>query len=364
MPVLPFKWESSFLEVLDQRLLPGTIKTIRCHSPADVAQVIRDMAVRGAPAIGCCAAYGMALAIKKNSKSQALNSKHKGIPYLEFRISSLELRQLTAAAHLLKAARPTAVNLAWAVDKMMNFASDLSTGGNLFRAMVDEAKRIESQDVHANRAIGKWGASLLKKNSIVLTHCNAGALATAGYGTALGVIREGHSKGKIKKVFVDETRPYLQGARLTAWELDQEHIPHELITDNMAAHFMKTEKVAAVIVGCDRVAANGDTANKIGTYGVAVLARYHGIPFYVAMPVSTLDLTINSGAEIPIEDRSSDEVVMVGKMRIAPLHTRARHPAFDVTPASLITAIITEHGVVKPPYTKNLRKLKWTTQKP
>jgi methylthioribose-1-phosphate isomerase len=191
----------------------------------------------------------------------------------------------------------------------------------------------------------------------VLTHCNTGALATAGHGTALGVVREAFSQGKIKKVFVDETRPYLQGARLTAWELVQENIPHELITDSMAAFFMKKEKVQAIFVGCDRVASNGDTANKIGTYGLAVLAKYHHVPFYVVMPTSTLDLSLKSGKDIPIEERSSDEVTQWGGTRIAPMKTRARHPAFDVTPAHLITAIVTEVGVVRPPYKKNLNGL-------
>jgi methylthioribose-1-phosphate isomerase len=223
--------------------------------------------------------------------------------------------------------------------------------------LLEEARRIHDEDRDMCARIGAHGAALLPDGAGVLTHCNAGALATAGYGTALGVIRAAHAQKKIKKVLVDETRPYLQGARLTAWELVQERIPHELITDNMAAHFLRKENVKAIIVGCDRVAANGDTANKIGTYGLAVLAKYHKVPFYVAMPTSTLDLKIKHGRDIPIEDRSSDEVTNVGKIRIAPKKTTARHPAFDVTPNGLITAFVTEKGIVRAPYQKNLKKL-------
>ncbi len=282
------------------------------------------MSVRGAPAIGCVAAYGMVLA----------HLKGEG---------------LFKAAEFLKAARPTAVNLAWAVNRMLKVPP---------QHYLSEAKTIEREDLAINQAMGRYGAKLLKKNSVLLTHCNTGALATAGHGTALGIIREAAKAKKVKKVFVDETRPYLQGARLTAWELAQEKIPHELITDSMAGHFMATDKVAAVFVGCDRVAANGDTANKIGTYALAVLAKYHKVPFYVAMPTSTLDLSLKSGIQIPIEERSSEEVVNIGGVRMAPKETTARHPAFDVTPGKLITAIVTEHGVVYPPYVKNLKKLK------
>ncbi|MCB4756076.1 MAG: S-methyl-5-thioribose-1-phosphate isomerase, partial [Elusimicrobia bacterium] len=301
---------------------------------------------------------------------------------------------LLQAARVLKAARPTAINLAWGVDRMLKRAravsfwrlsshrrkpvsSRLDSGfrrnderlrerkgargakpPSLYSVLLEEARRIEREDLATNKAIGATGAKLLKKKSVVLTHCNAGALATAGYGTALSVIREAHRQGKIKKVFVDETRPYMQGARLTTWELQQERIPHELITDNMAAHFMKKEKIGAVLVGCDRVTANGDTANKIGTYALAVLARYHRIPFYVAMPTSTLDLHLKRGEDIVIEERSPEEVVCVGRERIAPQGTRARHPAFDVTPARLITAFVTEKGIIRPPYLKNLKRLK------
>jgi len=325
MAVAAFTWRHNRLAVLDQRLLPRQIKYTLCRTHQDVAEVIRNMSVRGAPAIGCVAAYGMALAARNS-------------------------QPLKRAADLLKAARPTAVNLAWAVDRMLKVPPS---------KFLEEARRITREDLAVNKAMARHGARLFRKNSVVLTHCNTGALATAGVGTALGVIGEAFKQGKVKKVFVDETRPYLQGARLTAWELVQMRIPHELITDNMAAHFMNTEKVSAVIVGCDRVAANGDTANKIGTYGLAVLAKYHGVPFYVAMPTSTLDLKIKSGKDIPIEERSSDEVVNWRGIQIAPKQTKARHPAFDVTPARLITAIVTEHGVVKP---QDLKK--WIIRKP
>jgi len=353
MAVVPFRWRSGTLEVLDQRRLPHTIRWIACRTPRQVADTIRVMAVRGAPAIGCVAAFGMALASRPSSNGQSL-------PMLE------------SAGKMLKAARPTAVNLAWGVDRMMDKAKQFyhsresgnpsgwapaSAGATMPSMLLAEAKAIASEDVANNRAMGRHGARLLRKRSIILTHCNAGALATAGHGTALGVIREAFDQGKVAHVFVDETRPWFQGARLTAWELSLAKIPHEIITDSMAAHMMKTEKISTVIVGCDRVAANGDTANKIGTYGLAVLAKHHGVPFYVAMPTSSLDRGLKTGAGIPIENRSSDEVVRVGGVRLAPHDTTARHPAFDVTPASLITAIITEKGVARPPFVDSLQRL-------
>jgi methylthioribose-1-phosphate isomerase len=340
MSVVPFRWAGHELIVLDQRVLPHKIKFLHCCTPQEVAKAIKTMAVRGAPAIGCCAAYGMVLALKPSLKSSPLKA-------------------LETSARILKAARPTAVNLSWAVNRMLEktrmFSSFLP--GELYRCLLEEAAFLEKDDRAVNKAIGRWGATLLKKNSVVLTHCNTGALATAGHGTALGVIREAFLKNKIRKVLVGETRPYLQGARLTAWEFKKEKIPHELITDNMAGHFMKTEKIGAVIVGCDRVAANGDTANKIGTYSLAVLAAYHKIPFYVAMPTSSLDLGLPNGSRIPIEERSPEEVVRIAGVQVAPRSTKARHPAFDVTPAKLITAFITEHGIVKPPYQKTLKNL-------
>jgi len=347
MSVRPFYWKRRDLLILDQRQLPDKIKYLRSESPTDVATLIRAMAVRGAPAIGCCAAYGMVLSVQ-------LGPSHPSFS------------RLVESAKILKEARPTAVNLAWALDRMILMAKSHEgvSRSRLTEILLKEAKKIEAEDFENNKAMGRAGAALFGKEAVILTHCNTGALATAGHGTALGIIRELHLQKKLKKVIVDETRPYLQGARLTAWELDQEHIPHELITDNMAAHLMKTERVSAVIVGCDRVVANGDTANKIGTYSLAILAQYHEIPFYVAMPLSTLDLSKKTGMEIVIEERPSEEVVTFAGKRIAPKKTRARHPAFDVTPGILITALITEKGVVKPPFGENLRSLRGRQRRP
>ena len=293
---------------------------MECRDEREVADAIRDMVVRGAPAIGVAAAFGMALA---------------------FRLG----HDLRAAADLLKRSRPTAVNLAWAVDRMLRANGALS-----------EAEAILREDVEANMRMGRYGAELLGSPATVLTHCNAGALATGGYGTALGVIRAAVESGKRIAVFADETRPYLQGARLTAWELQQDGIDVTLITDNMSGHFFQQGTFDAVIVGADRIAANGDTANKIGTYTVAVLANVHGVPFYVAAPISTIDIECPSGASIPIEERSADEVVRAFGKRIAPEGIAVRHPAFDVTPAKLITAIITERGVLRPPYAESIAK--------
>lgn len=369
MTVYTFIWRHDRLDILDQRLLPHKTTYLPCRTAADVATAIRDMAVRGAPAIGCCAAYGMALAVR-SAKSGSRRAKEarklksgvrvhgsKRLHPNFIRDARSATRALETAADRLRAARPTAVNLAWAVDRMLAAAREKSNGPDLFSSLVREARRMEAEDGAVNRAIGRYGAALLKSKSAVLTHCNAGSLATAAFGTALGIVREAARQNKIRHVFVDETRPYLQGARLTAWELQRERIPYFLITDNMAAHMMRVEGVDAVIVGCDRVAANGDTANKIGTYGLAVLAKYHRIPFYVAMPTSTLDLSIPTGGEIPIEERSSREVTEIGPVRVAPKGARARHPAFDITPASLITAFVTEKGVVRPPYRRGLPKL-------
>lgn len=309
-------WKNGKLFILEQRLLPGKVKFVACRTYQDVARCIKEMVIRGAPAIGVAAAFGVALAALK------------GAP-------------VAKAVKELGATRPTAVNLFWALERMKKVK-----GGPA--AMLAEAKRIYADDIAINKRMGAYGAKLLKKGSVVLTHCNAGALATAGYGTALGVIRAAKKQGKIKLVYVDETRPYLQGARLTAWELKQEKIPYRLITDNMAGHMMKTGGVSAVITGADRVAANGDAANKIGTYSLSILAKYHGIPFYIAAPLSTIDLKTKSGSGIKIEERSTDEVIYVNGKLIAPKGTVARHPGFDVAPAENITGIITEYGVIKP----------------
>jgi methylthioribose-1-phosphate isomerase len=314
------RWRDGALELLDQRLLPREEKWIACRSAHEVAVAIRDMVVRGAPAIGVAAAFGMAIAAKNGD-------------------------DIGAAAAELRASRPTAVNLGWAIDRMIAASGD----------PLEEAQRIFDEDVESCRRIGRFGAELLGARNTVLTHCNAGALATAGYGTALGVIRAAIEGGKQVAVFADETRPYLQGARLTAWELQQDGIDVTLITDNMSGHFFQQGKFDAVVVGADRIAANGDTANKIGTYTLAVLANAHDVPFYIAAPISTVDIACPSGESIPIEERSSREVTEIAGTSIAPEGVSARHPAFDVTPARLITAIITERGVLRPPYEEALR---------
>ena len=305
--VEPIRWKGDRVEFLDQRLLPGKTKYLTCRTAQQVAKAIRDMVVRGAPAIGCAAAFGVVLG--------------KGKP---------------AAFAVLAKSRPTAVNLFWALERMRK-AKDLEA----------EALAIFREDIAANRALGKLGAELIPERARVMTHCNTGALATAGYGTALGVIRS--SKGKKISVIANETRPYLQGARLTAWECVHEGIPCTLITDSMAGHLMSRGEVDLVIVGADRIAANGDVANKIGTYPLAVLANRHGIPFYVAAPLATFDPAIADGSQIPIEERGADEVTGYGSTRWAPRGVKVRNPAFDVTPAELITGIITERGVILRP---------------
>ncbi len=330
------------LELIDQRVLPRRIAW-RGYSPrtgaAGVARAIRGMVVRGAPAIGVAAAYGMAL------EAARLRSR----PVAAARIA------LASGARALAASRPTAVNLFWALDRV-RAAIDAHQGDSerLFTALERLACRMHAEDIAINRALGRHGAALLRQGARVLTHCNAGALATAGYGTALGVVRA--ARAKIALVWVDETRPFLQGARLTAWELMQESIPCTLITDNMAAHFMQAGRVDAVIVGADRVAANGDVANKIGTYALAVLARHHHIPFYVACPLSTMDTATRSGAGIPIEERAAAEVAGFGAMRWAPAGVAIANPAFDVTPARLVDALITERGVINKPNRARLRE--------
>ena len=313
--VEPLRWKGDRLELLDQRLLPDKTRYVVCRTAADVAKAIRDMVVRGAPAIGCAAAFGVVLA--------------KGSP---------------KAYEVLAKSRPTAVNLFWALDRMKK-AKDLGA----------EAKAIYREDLAANREMGRLGAELIPEKARVMTHCNTGALATAGHGTALGVIRSSKTKGV--SVIACETRPYLQGARLTAWECMQERIPCTLITDNMAGHLMSRGEVDVVIVGADRIAANGDVANKIGTYGLAVMAKRHGIPFYVAAPLSTFDPNIPDGSHIPIEERPGEEVLGYRKARWAPKGVKVRNPAFDVTPAELITAIISEKGVVLSPTREKLQAL-------
>ena len=321
------------LSLLDQRLLPREETWVECRDADAVATAIATMIVRGAPAIGVAAAFGMAMAAQRGD-------------------------DLERAAAVLKKSRPTAVNLAWAVDRMLSLSRSSVPGTQSSvpspQSYVSEAERILSEDVAANREMGRLGAQLLGQQATILTHCNAGALATGGYGTALGVIRAAVEGGKKIAVFADETRPYLQGARLTAWELQQDGIDVTLITDNMSGHFFQQGSFDAVIVGADRIAANGDAANKIGTYTVAVLANAHGVPFYVAAPISTIDAQCSTGASIPIEERSGSEVTEMFGRSFAPEGVAVRHPAFDVTPARLITAIITERGVLRPPYEESI----------
>jgi methylthioribose-1-phosphate isomerase len=341
--VQTLRWQQTHLEMIDQRILPARFEYLPFGRAAEVAQGIRSMVVRGAPAIGCAAAYGVAL--------EALALCHGS--------ASAFAAGLEAAFAVLAASRPTAVNLFWALKRMrgvwdthQHLALDA-----LAECLLAQAHEIAAEDVRINRAMGAYGAALLPDGARVLTHCNAGALATAGHGTALGVIRSAVEAGKRISVIADETRPFLQGARLTAWEMVQERIPVTLITDNMAGHLMSRGDIDAVVVGTDRVAANGDVANKIGTYMVAVLARRHAIPFYVACPLSTIDLSVAEGGAIPIEERAADEVTGFRDCQWAALGVQVRNPAFDVTPAELVTALITEKGVVMQPNRKNIAAL-------
>ncbi len=334
-------WQPFELRMLDQRALPHETLYLHYTTAETVAKGIKDMVVRGAPAIGIAAAYGMAIAAHE-AASNGLNPRSK----------------LNAAQEVLAASRPTAVNLFWALERCQAVAEKhLNAGGSakdLAALLSAEAVAIHEDDIARNRALGEFGAALLPDGVKILTHCNAGALATGGHGTALGVIRSAVEAGKDVEVWVDETRPYLQGARLTLYELMAEEIPAKLVSDNMAGFLMSRDQVDAVIVGTDRTVANGDVANKIGTYTLAVLCARHKIPFYVACPLSTLDLNTASGDDIPIEERSSDEVTELCGVRIAPEGAEAYHPAFDVTPAELVTAIITERGIAYPPYSVSL----------
>jgi methylthioribose-1-phosphate isomerase len=335
-------WQDERVVLIDQRRLPGEEVYLRCAEAREVAVAIKDMAIRGAPAIGVAAALGLALGVRRTSaEGDALRA------------------QFEALCAEMRATRPTAVNLFWAIERMQRrFEALIPAGGSALRqGLLDEALAIHAEDVAACRRMGDLGAALLPADASVLTHCNAGALATAGYGTALGVIRSAARLGKIRRVLADETRPYLQGARLTAWELLKDGIPTTLIADNMAGFMLARGEVDAVIVGADRIAANGDVANKIGTYGVAVLARENRVPFYVAAPVSTFDLDTPSGAHIPIEERAPEEVTHHGGKRLAPAGVDVRNPAFDVTPARYVTAIICERGVARAPYEDSLRAL-------
>lgn len=339
------EWKDGALLLIDQRKLPSEEIYYRCNNYQEVATAIREMVVRGAPAIGVTAAFGVALA--------AQESKAENFEDL--------FRDIETACDVLFSTRPTAVNLKWALDRMKRVIQE-GVGARcaiplLKQRLLEEAQTILEEDVVINRKIGEHGASLIQDGGKVLTHCNAGALATAGHGTALGVLYSAKEAGKSFSVTACETRPFLQGARLTCWELSKNNIPVTLITDNMAAHFMKKQEIDCVIVGADRIAANGDVANKIGTYNVAILAKEHGIPFYVAAPVSTIDPETPTGDEIPIEERPPGEVTNFYRQAIAPQGIQVRNPAFDVTPHELVTAIVTEKGILKAPYKETIQKL-------
>lgn len=332
--VRAFDWRGDGLDLVDQRVLPHASEVVRCKTAADVAAAIRDMVVRGAPAIGIAAAYGVVLAVRQHGLAS-----HASRQAVDCEIERL--------AH----SRPTAINLFWALDRMRRVLDD---GADLVR-VEGEARAIHEEDLQANRLMGSFGAALIAPGLDVLTHCNTGSLATAGLGTALGVIRTAYAEKRIGRVFADETRPWLQGARLTAWELKEDAIPVTLICEGAAASLMSTGRIGWVIVGADRITANGDTANKIGTYGLAIMARRHGVKFMVVAPTTTFDLSLPAGAEIPIETRPMSEVTSLAGRQIAPLGVEAWNPSFDVTPAELIDAIVTERGVILNPTEERVR---------
>ena len=340
------EWTDEGVRMIDQRKLPTVEEYPVFKTYQEVAEAIRVMVVRGAPAIGVAAAMGVALGVR--------DSKAKDLAELRE-----EFKQIT---NTLASTRPTAVNLFWAIERMKRLFNEISSNGTdrhaLSQRLIHEAIAIQNEDIENNKRMGRFGQQLLPDSGTILTHCNAGALATAGYGTALGVIRAAIENGKRLRVLADETRPFLQGARLTAWELWKDDIDVRVISDNMAGSFMRQGLIDAVIVGADRIAANGDVANKIGTYPVAVLARQHQLPFYVAAPMSTLDLSIPDGSHIPIEQRTPDEVTHFGGIRIVPDGVPVFNPAFDVTPNQFVTAIITERGVALPPYDVSLKRLR------
>ena len=338
-------WQDDAIVMIDQRKLPASEIYVSCKTAQEVAKAIRTMVIRGAPAIGVAAAMGIALGMRR---SKATGTKQ----------FATEFQKL---CDLMAATRPTAVNLFWAIEQVKRVFAEAAQGGGsvdeIKQRLEAEARRIHDADVASCRAMGAFGADLVPQDARILTHCNAGALATAGYGTALGVIRAAAEQGKKVAVLADETRPFLQGARLTAWELVKDGIDTTVITDNMAASMMRLGNVDLVVVGADRIAANGDVANKIGTYGVAVLAKEHEIPFYVAAPLSTIDLNTADGSKIPIEERSDREVTHIGASRLTPAGAHIRNPAFDVTPAKYVTAIITERGIARPPFHESLAAL-------
>ncbi len=336
------EWTDAGVVMIDQTKLPAEETFVTCTTYDEVADAIRTMVIRGAPAIGCAAAMGVAIGVQK-ATDENLDAQVEDI------------------CETLAATRPTAVNLFWGIERMRGLYKTLRSEGietaRVRELLIDEAKEVLREDIEINKAMGRNGAALLPQGGTVMTHCNAGALATGGYGTALGVIRAAVESGNPVAVMANETRPFMQGARLTVWELQQDNIPVTLLTDNMAGHMMQRGEVNAVVVGADRIASNGDVANKIGTYSVAVLAKENGIPFYVAAPISTLDMNLESGAQIPIEERAADEVTQIRGHQIAPLETQVKNPAFDVTPNRYVSAIITERGVARAPFSQTLLEL-------
>ncbi|MGB5082106.1 MAG: S-methyl-5-thioribose-1-phosphate isomerase [Burkholderiales bacterium] len=340
-PVQTLRWRDARLELIDQRVLPARFEYVTCSNALEVAEAIRAMVVRGAPAIGCAAAFGVAL--------EAQRQQHRNRAGFD--------AAMKTAFETLAASRPTAVNLFWALERMRAVLAGASDPKTAADRLVDAALALMQADIEINRSIGRAGAALVADGARVLTHCNTGALATAGHGTALGVVRSARDAGKRISVIASETRPYLQGARLTAWEMIQEKIPVTLITDSMAGHLMRLGKIDLVLVGADRIAANGDVANKIGTYTLAVLAEHHRIPFYVAAPLSSIDTSAADGSAIPIEERDPSEVTGYGGMRWAPEGVAVANPAFDITPAALVSGLFTEKGVITRPDRLKIRAL-------
>jgi methylthioribose-1-phosphate isomerase len=337
------EWTNSGVVFIDQTKLPAEEVYVTCTTHQQVADAIRNMVVRGAPAIGVAAAMGIALGVKNSKAENGADLK----------------KEFDQICETIRQTRPTAVNLFWAIRRMTEKLETLRIRpiAQIKQELVEEAQRMHAEDIAANQAMGRHGATLMPASGGVLTHCNAGALATAGYGTALGVIRAAVEQGKKIHVYADETRPFLQGSRLTAWELMKDGIPTTVISDNMAGAMMQQGKIGAIVVGADRIAANGDVANKIGTYTVAVLAKEHGIPFYVAAPISTVDLATPDGSKIPIEQRNKKEVTHIAGKQMVPDGVQIENPAFDITPAKYVAAIITERGIARAPYTLSLRKL-------
>ena len=337
------EWANNCSRMIDQTILPYEFKTVDVTTTEGMYYAIKDMIVRGAPAIGIAGAHGVALA--------AIELQNKNLTYEQF------IAELQKSGEYLKSSRPTAVNLAWAVDKQLELAkAEKKPVEQLVQDLIHNAIKLENEDIEINKKMGDYGAEVVPKGATILTHCNAGALATVGYGTALGVIRSAYAKDPTIKVFADETRPRQQGAKLTTWELTQDGIPTTLITDGMCSYFMSKGMINMVVVGADRIAANGDTANKIGTYTVAISAKYHNVPFYIAAPLSTIDISIKSGKEIPIEERSHEEVTHINGKRICAEGVNIINPGFDVTPHELIAGIITEKGILRPDYVSSIRE--------